>query len=241
RFVVANGGSMFLDEVGELPLDVQAKLLRVLEDGEFEMVGSTRTVKVDVRVIAATNRNLAEAVARGTFRSDLYYRLNTFPITMPPLRDRREDIAMLVTHLVNQISLRLGKKIETIPQNAMAILQNYSWPGNVRELRNVLERAVIVTQGTSLQLIDSLDSLSPGAKSQPLQREPEFQLDVDNGSETLEENEYKLILRTLKKVHWRIEGPGGAAELLNIHASTLHSRMKKLGIERPRIQIAKSN
>ncbi len=241
RFVVANGGSIFLDEVGELPLDVQAKLLRVLEDGEFELVGSSRTVKVDVRVIAATNRNLADAVAQGTFRSDLYYRLSTFPITMPPLRDRREDIPMLVTHLVNQISFKLGKKIETVPQNAMAILQNYSWPGNVRELRNVLERAVIISQGTSLQLIDSLDSLASETKSQSLEREPEFQLEVDNGSETLEKNEYKLILRTLKKVHWRVEGPGGAAELLNIHASTLRSRMKKLGIERPRIQMAKSN
>jgi PAS domain S-box-containing protein len=233
RFALANGGTIFLDEVGELPLDLQTKLLRVLEEGEFELVGSSRTVTVDVRVIAATNRNLSEAVAGGTFRSDLYYRLNTFPIIMPPLRERRDDIPPLVTHLVNQLSTKLGKNIETIPQSAMRVLQDYDWPGNVRELRNVIERAVIVTQGSKLQLTDTLD---PSAFSdEPLIAHTDWQDDADIEGETLEQSEYRLIIRTLKKVHWRVEGPGGAAELLDVHASTLRSRMRKLGIARPRL------
>jgi PAS domain S-box-containing protein len=227
RFAIANGGSIFLDEVGELPFDLQSKLLRVLEEGEFELVGSSRTVKVDVRVIAATNRNLAEAVANGSFRSDLYYRLNTFPIIMPPLRERLDDIPLLVTHLVNQLSTKLGKNIETIPQSAIRGLQDYDWPGNVRELRNVIERAVIVTQGTKLQLTD---------EPQPSIEQLDSQLDEDIEGETLEQSEQRIIVRALKKVHWRVEGPGGAAELLNVHASTLRSRMRKLGITRPRLQ-----
>jgi PAS domain S-box-containing protein len=238
RFELADGGTIFLDEVGELPLELQAKLLRVLEEGEFERVGSNRTVRVDVRVIAATNRNLAEAVRKGTFRSDLYYRLSIFPITLPPLRDRQEDIPILVTHFVKQLSLKLGKEIETVPQNAMAVLQGYPWPGNIRELRNVIERAVIITQGSKLQLSDSVESQSLGAgphlpgipfDSQPTQ---------DNATETLEQSEYNLILRTLKQVYWKIEGPGGAAELLKIHPSTLRTRMKKLGLTKPKIQAA---
>jgi transcriptional regulator with GAF, ATPase, and Fis domain len=233
RFALADGGSLFLDEVGELPLDLQSKLLRVLEEGEFEMVGSSRTIKVDVRVIAATNRNLSEAVAKGTFRSDLFYRLSIFPITMPPLRERREDIRPLATHLVKQLSAKLGKQIESIPQSVINPLQNYDWPGNVRELRNVIERAVIVTQGSKLQLTDTFEPLTPKDQSQP----SVAPADQDEG-ETLEESEYRLILRTLKKVHWRVEGPGGAAELLNVHASTLRSRMKKLGIVRPKVHAA---
>jgi PAS domain S-box-containing protein len=225
RFEIANGGTIFLDEVGELPLDLQAKLLRVLEAGEFERVGGSYTIKVDVRVIAATNRNLEEAVRKGVFRSDLYYRLNIFPITLPPLRERKEDIPILVTHLVKQLSQKLGKTIEAIPHDTMTKLRNYPWPGNVRELRNVIERAVIITQGPKLRLIDDLDSQA-------------LELDVfdDLGqvSETLEQTEYNLILRTLKNVHWKLEGPGGAAELLNLHPSTLRSKMRKLGIERPR-------
>ena len=231
RCALADGGSLFLDEVGELPLDLQSKLLRVLEEGEFEMVGSSRTIKVDVRVIAATNRNLSDAVAKGTFRSDLYYRLSIFPITMPPLRERREDIRSLVTHLVKQVSAKLGKQIETIPQSVINVLQNYDWPGNVRELKNVIERAVIVTQGSKLQLTDTFERLTPRDQSQP----SVAHADEDVEGETLEESEYRLILRTLKKVHWRVEGPGGAAELLNVHASTLRSRMKKLGIVRPKV------
>jgi transcriptional regulator with GAF, ATPase, and Fis domain len=203
-----------------------------LEEGEFERVGSSRTISVDVRLIAATNRNLAHAVAQGTFRSDLFYRLNIFPITMPPLRERRDDIPSLVTHFVQLISTKFGKEIETVPQKAMNVLQNYHWPGNVRELRNVIERAVIISQGTKLQLGDSLQSQSI----------PEAQtftgLDADQlkESDTLEQGEYKLILRALKKVYWRVEGPGGAAEMLGVHPSTLRTRMRKLGISRPKVQ-----
>ncbi len=233
RFALADGGSIFLDEVGELPLELQAKLLRVLEEGEFELVGSSHSVKVDVRVIAATNRNLADAVAKGTFRSDLYYRLSIFPIVMPPLRERREDIRMLVTHLVNQLSVKLGKKIESIPQSAINVLQSYDWPGNVRELRNVIERAVITTQGSKLQLTDTFDRLTPNVEAPII---PALQPDQETEGETLEQGEYRLILRTLKKAHWRVEGPGGAAELLNVHASTLRSRMRKLGIARPKVK-----
>jgi PAS domain S-box-containing protein len=228
RFALADGGSLFLDEVGELPLDLQAKLLRVLEEGEFELVGSSRSMKVDVRVIAATNRNLAEAVANGTFRSDLYYRLSIFPIVMPPLRERREDIRLLVTHLVKQLNVKLGKRITSIPQSAINTLQNYDWPGNVRELKNVIERAVITSQGSKLQLTDTFDQST--RTTEPVITSSEIE------GETLEEAEYRLIVQTLKKVHWRVEGAGGAAELLNVHASTLRSRMRKLGITRPKVK-----
>ena len=233
RFALADGGSLFLDEVGELPLDLQAKLLRVLEEGEFELLGSSRTMKVDVRVIAATNRNLAEAVARGTFRSDLYYRLSIFPIVMPPLRERREDIRLLVTHLVKQLNVKLGKQITSIPQSAINTLQNYDWPGNVRELKNVIERAVITSEGSKLQLTDTFDQSTRTAETAIVSSASE-----EIEGETLEQGEYRLIVRTLKKVHWRVEGPGGAAELLNVHASTLRSRMRKLGITRPKVKAA---
>jgi formate hydrogenlyase transcriptional activator len=241
RFALADGGTLFLDEVGELPLDLQAKLLRVIEEGEFELVGSSRSMKVDVRVIAATNRNLAEAVAKGLFRSDLYYRLSIFPIVMPPLRERLEDIRMLVTHLVKQVSVKLGKRIESIPQSVINVLQNYDWPGNVRELKNVIERAVIISQGSKLQLTDTFDQSTPTIEpsvsiaSSALQQEQEIE------GETLEQSEYRLIVRTLRKVHWRIEGPGGAAELLNVHASTLRSRMRKLGIARPKVRASSAS
>ena len=234
RFALADGGSIFLDEVGELPLDLQAKLLRVLEEGEFELVGSSRSVKVDVRVIAATNRNLAEEVAKGTFRSDLYYRLSIFPIVMPPLRERREDIRMLVTHLVKQLNVKLGKQISSIPQSAINVLQNYDWPGNVRELKNVIERAVITSQGTRLQLTDTFDQSNRTDDLPAFALPPEQEIE----GETLEQSEYRLIVRTLKKAHWRVEGPGGAAELLNVHASTLRSRMRKLKITRPKVKAA---
>lgn len=234
RFEIANGGTLFLDEVGDLPLDLQAKLLRVLENGEFERVGGSHTIKVDVRVIAATNRNLEEAVHEGNFRSDLYYRLNIFPITMPPLRERKEDIPILVNHLVKLFSKKFGKRIDSIPQDAMTKFRNYPWLGNVRELRNVIERAVINTQGLKLNLIDDLDS-------QAIERDLHEQVlahhalaDSIPAGETLEQTEYNLIFRTLKNVHWKVEGTGGAAELLNIHPSTLRSKMRKLGIERPR-------
>jgi formate hydrogenlyase transcriptional activator len=235
RFEIADGGTIFLDEIGELPLDLQAKLLRVLEEGEFEQVGSSQTISVDVRVIAATNRNLAEAVPEGNFRSDLYYRLSVFPITVPPLRERREDIPMLVTHLVKQMSSKLGKAIEAIPKDVMTALTNYAWPGNIRELRNVIERAAIITQGPKLMLIDRLEASMFETEYQA--GDPDaFEGEPD--SETLAQSEYNLILRTLKKVHWRIEGPSGAADLLRVHPSTLRSRMKKLGISRPKIENA---
>ena len=236
RFSLANGGTLFLDEVGELPFELQSKLLRVLEQGEFEMLGSSRTLKVDVRVIAATNRNLSEAVALGTFRSDLFYRLSIFPITMPPLRERREDIPMLVTHLVNQVSTKLGRNIETIPQSELRLLEDYDWPGNVRELRNLIERAVIVTQGPKLQFTEAFEPLTSWHDPQPLSTHTDSLRDEDSEGDTLEQSEYRLILRTLRKVHWRVEGPGGAAELLNVHASTLRSRMRKLGIVRPKVK-----
>ncbi len=225
---------LLLDEVGELPLDLQAKLLRVLQEGEFERLGGSQTIRVDVRVITTTNRNLEEAVYEGLFRSDLYYRLNIFPITLPPLRERKEDIPMLVRHFVKQLSLKLGKEIQAIPQETMAALQNYQWPGNIRELRNVIERAAIITQGPRLQLLDSLESPSlktvfqPADAIQPLQKETRI--------ETLEESQYNLILQTLERTYWRVGGPNGAATLLDVHPNTLRSRMKKLGIARPRFR-----
>jgi len=166
RFEIANGGSIFLDEIGELPLDLQSKLLRVLQEGEFERVGSSNTIRVNVRVIAATNRDLEQAVRYGSFRTDLFYRLNIFPIKVPALRERREEIPTLVRHFVNQLGTKLGKRIESIPQETMDALQNYDWPGNIRELRNVIERAAIVTQGTQLTLADGLEN-QPQLKEPP--------------------------------------------------------------------------
>jgi|KBSSwiStaDraftv2_1062776.scaffolds.fasta_scaffold36284_2 formate hydrogenlyase transcriptional activator len=235
RFEIANHGTIFLDEVGELPLDLQAKLLRVLEEGEFDRVGGTYTVKVNVRVIAATNRNLEDAVRQGAFRSDLYYRLNVFPITMPPLREREGDVAVLVRHLVKHLSQKLGRTIDTIPQETMAKLRNYPWPGNIRELRNVIERAVIITRGSTLRLIDDLDAQAVELEMQTRAAAATAQfVGSVSRTETLEQTEFNVIVRTLKNVHWKLEGPGGAAELLNLHPSTLRSKMRKLGIERPR-------
>jgi len=233
RFEIANGGTLLLDEVGELALDVQAKLLRVLEAGEFERVGGSHPIKVDVRVIAATNRNLEDAVRKGEFRADLYYRLNVFPITLPPLRERREDIPILVRHLVTQFSKKLGKTIDAVPQETMAKLRSYNWPGNVRELRNVIERAVIITQGSQMTLIDDLNLQNLEPDYAQSARHDVFAESIPPLVETLEQTEYNLITRTLKSVHWKLEGPGGAAELLNLHPSTLRSKMRKLGIERP--------
>ena len=233
RFQIADGGTIFLDEVGEMPLDLQAKLLRVLEEGEFEPVGSSQTRKVNVRIIAATNRDLAAAVRKGNFRADLYYRLSIYPITLPPLRERSEDIPMLVTHLIKHFSAKLGKHIDTIPQKTMTALKEYSWPGNVRELRNVLERAAIVTSGSQLRLADPLDAVVPKGKRE--EETGEAQLTLDGEHETLEQSKFNLILRTLKKVHWRVEGVGGAADLLKVNPNTLRTHMKKLGITKPRI------
>ena len=215
RFEVADGSTIFLDEIGELPLEVQAKLLRVLEDGEFERLGSTKTIRVDARVIAATNRDLAGAVRNGGFREDLYYRLNVFPVSVPPLRDRGEDIPRLVWHFVKEFEKRMGKTIERIPEKYMKALQRHSWPGNVRELRNVVERAMILTKGSALNL--ELEE----AKGY---REEE--------ARSLKEIERKHIIDVMEKTGWRVRGKDGAAEILGLKPTTLESRMRKLGIRR---------
>jgi chemotaxis protein methyltransferase CheR len=218
RFEVANGATLFLDEIGELPLELQAKLLRVIQDGEFERLGSTGTIKVDVRLIAATNRNLEEEVRRGRFREDLWYRLNIFPITVPPLRERMEDIALLVDFFVNKITKRLGKSIETIPVSVMNALQDYHWPGNVRELENVLERAVINSSGPKLHLVDELKKPSK---------------DLSTAKKTLNEVERDYIVQVLEQTNWKVSGPNGAAEILGLNRSTLRARIRKLGIRQP--------
>jgi transcriptional regulator with GAF, ATPase, and Fis domain len=218
RFEVADGTTLFLDEIGELPLGLQPKLLRVIQDGEFERLGSSRTVKVDVRIIAATNRNLEEEVRRGGFRQDLWYRLNIFPITMPPLRDRLDDIPLLVDFYVKKISKRMGKSVQIIPTRVMNALLNYHWPGNVRELENVLERAVINSSGPKLRLVDEL-------------KKP--QKDLSTAQKTLEAVEREHIVRILEQTQWKISGKKGAAEILGLNRSTLRARMRKLGILRP--------
>jgi len=217
RFEVADGTTLFLDEIGELPLELQPKLLRVIQDGEFERLGSSRTTKIDVRIIAATNRNLEEEVRRGRFRDDLWYRLNIFPITMPPLRDRLDDIPLLVDFFVNKISKRMGKLIEIIPKSVMNDLQNYHWPGNIRELENVLERAVINSSGPKLRLIDDL---KPQKK------------DLSTGRKTMEAVEREYIMRVLEQTQWKVSGKNGAAEILGLNRSTLRARMRKLGIHK---------
>ncbi len=219
RFEMADGGTLFLDEVGDLPLELQAKLLRVLQEGELERLGGSQTIRVDVRVIAATNRDLNEAVAIQRFRSDLYYRLNVFPIQIPPLRERPEDIPVLARHFVMKHATNMGKRIESIPGPTMKALQAYGWPGNVRELQNVLERAVIISPGPVLELGEW-----PAA---PRLSEPEDHV------LTLEELQREHILRALNRAGWRITGEHGAAKSLGLKATTLHARMKKLGIRRP--------
>jgi chemotaxis protein methyltransferase CheR len=218
RFEVADGATLFLDEIGELPLELQPKLLRVIQDGEFERLGSSGTIKVDVRVIAATNRNLEEEVRKGRFREDLWYRLNIFPITVPPLRERMEDIAIMVDFFVDKISRRLGKSIEIIPVSVMNALRDYHWPGNVRELENVLERAVINSSGPKLHLVDEL-------KTPPK--------DLKTAKKTLEAVERDYIVRVLEQTHWKVSGKNGASEILGLNRSTLRARMRKLGIHQP--------
>ena len=220
RFELADGGTIFLDEIGEMPLELQSKLLRVIQDGEFERLGSPRTLKTDVRIIAATNRNLGEEVKNGKFREDLFYRLNVFPITMPPLRQRKDDIPLLVNHFVAKFNKKIGKKIETVSKDTLSSLQEYHWPGNVRELESVIERAVIVSQGSSLQVLDRFDTFRKIAEA--------------GGQEikALVELEHDHILQVLQKTGWRIEGKNGAAVLLGLNASTLRARMRKYGIVR---------
>jgi PAS domain S-box-containing protein len=218
RFELANGGSIFLDEIGELPLELQVKLLRVIQESEFERLGGNRTIKIDVRIIAATNRNLKLEVEQGTFREDLWYRLNVYPITMPPLRQRKDDIPLLVEHFSATYARKAGKTILSVSPREMQRLQEHSWPGNIRELANVIERAVIHTQGSVLHVVDQFKSI--GDESTPTQ--------------TLEEVEREYILHTLESTGWRVEGKHGAAKVLGLNPSTLRTRMLKLGIQRRR-------
>src|SRR5438552_3624917 len=220
RFELANGGTLFLDEVGDVPLELQSKLLRVLQEQEFERLGSTRTKRVDVRLVAATNQNLEEMVAAGTFRNDLYYRLNVFPIMLPPLRERPEDIPPLVRYFVQKFARRMNKRIETIPADAMTALSRYSWPGNVRELENAVERAVILTTGLALRV--------------PVSEFRDRALAPSAGAATLEATERDAILRALHEGNRVLGGPQGAATRLGLKRTTLQSRIQKLGIDRPR-------
>ncbi|MFQ5605460.1 MAG: sigma 54-interacting transcriptional regulator [bacterium] len=220
RFELADHGTIFLDEIGDLPMALQVKLLRVMQEGEFERVGGTQTIEVDVRIIAATNRNLEQAVRTNEFREDLYYRLNVFPITLPPLRERREDIPLLINHFVKKYGAKLGKQISHVPLKVMKTLQTYHFPGNVRELENIVERALILAQGDTLQVDESLELLkSPAATAA--------------SSGTLAEVERQHIISVLRETSWRVEGPKGAALRLGMNPNTLRSRMQKLGIKKP--------
>jgi len=240
RFELADHGTLFLDEVGELPLEAQAKLLRVLQEREFEPVGSNRTVKVDVRVIAATNRDLEAAVAAGRFRADLFYRLNVFPLAVPPLRERREDLPQLVMFFLARFAKMLGKPVESVSAETMARLSGYHWPGNVREVQNVVERAVVLSQGPVLELTaDLLPSPATRAAGLTLAAVPGPELDgPPQGPEampaTLESLERTHIVAVLQRTGWVIQGPRGAAAILGIHPNTLRSRMERLGIDRRR-------
>ena len=223
RFELANGGTIFLDEIGELPPELQVKLLRVIQENEFERLGGTKTIKTDVRIIAATNRNLKSEVENGTFREDLWYRLNVYPITVPPLRQRKEDIPLLVDHFVGKYAKKFGRTITSISPRAMLSFQSHSWPGNIRELANVIERAVIHTHANVLNVVDRFEET------------PE---ETSSSVKTLEEIERDHIIRTLENTGWRIEGPHGAAKVLGLNPSTLRTRMLKLGIQRRRASYA---
>ncbi len=225
RFEMADKGTLFLDEVGDIPPALQPKLLRVLQEQEFERLGSGRTHKVDVRLVAATNRDLVKMVARGQFRSDLYYRLNVFPILLPALRERREDIPALVTHFVKMFSRRMGKQVDSILPETMASFQWYSWPGNIRELQNLVERAVILSR----------DGVLPN----PLQkRQTSATILISNArssssSMTLEDSDRALIVETLEQAGWIVGGPRGAAAKLGLKRTTLLAKMRRMGISRP--------
>jgi formate hydrogenlyase transcriptional activator len=223
RFELAHRGTLFLDEVGDIPLELQPKLLRVLQEHEFERLGSARTIRVDVRLVAATNVDLTQKVADNQFRADLYYRLNVFPLTIPPLRERREDIPLLVRYFAQKYARRMKRPIETIPVKAMTALTEYHWPGNVRELENFVERSVILSRGTELQV--PLAELKQRTKLSPLA--------PADGFTTLENAERTHIVRALGEANWVIGGPAGAAARLGMKRTTLQSRMIKLGITRP--------
>ncbi len=221
RFELADTGTIFLDEIGDLALDLQAKLLRVLEAGEFERLGSSKTLKTDARVIAATNRDLEAAAANGSFRPDLFYRLKVFPLEIPPLRDRREDIPLLVWHFITERQAAVGRKIETVPLATMERLVSYDWPGNVRELEHVIERSIILSPGSTLMIEETLSAPTAATSVHT------------SGSQLMAEAERAHILRVLRDCGWKVKGSGNAAERLGLNPSTLRSRMKRLGIERP--------
>jgi transcriptional regulator with GAF, ATPase, and Fis domain len=226
RFEVADGGTLVLDEVGELPLDLQAKLLRVLQSGEFERVGSTVSRRSDARVIAATNRDLERMAQEGTFRADLFYRLGVFPITLPPLRERREDIPLLTAYFVEKLRYKLDRQVTRIPDKAVAELLAYDWPGNVRELENIVERSLILSSGTTLMMVEL-----PCAKASAAAAAPHPSTEADH--RTLEQVERDHIVAVCERCRWRISGRGNAAEQLGLNPNTLRSRMQKLGIARP--------
>ena len=232
RFELANRGTIFLDEIGEVPLELQPKLLRVLQEREFERLGSTRTMKSDARLIAATNRDLDALVAEQKFRSDLYYRLNVFPVRVPPLRERPEDIPLLVRHFVQQFSRRLGKVVDSIPSDTMSALVRYSWPGNIRELQNVIERAVILTNSPVLAVRDDdLRAVTPAPVATfTAHRVNGVASTSSNMRSTLAQAEREQILAALEQAKWVVSGPEGAAAKLGLKRSTLQSRMQKLGI-----------
>jgi len=222
RFELADGGSIFLDEIGELPVDLQSKLLRVLQEGEFERLGNPRTMKVNVRVIAATNRNLEQAIEKKEFREDLFYRLNVFPIICPPLRERKEDIPLLVKHFCQKHEVKIGKKVSSISPKVIDALVAYDWPGNIRELENLIERALILTPGNILEYGDWI----------PLEK---IQTKGNNGkpsAQKIQDVEKEHIIEVLKKVNWKVSGEKGAAKILGLNPTTLEARMKKLGIKR---------
>jgi formate hydrogenlyase transcriptional activator len=226
RFEMADKGTLFLDEVGDIPPGLQPKLLRVLQEQEFERLGSGRTHKVDVRLVAATNRELIKMVARGQFRSDLYYRLNVFPIFLPALRERRTDISILVTHFVKQFSHRMGKRVDSVPPETMAAFQWYSWPGNIRELQNMVERAVILSR----------DGVLPNPlhkKRTEVMPPPQHRFPANPSLMTLEDSDRALILETLERAGWIVGGPRGAATKLGLKRTTLLAKMRRLGIYRP--------
>jgi formate hydrogenlyase transcriptional activator len=219
RFELAHQGTLFLDEVGDIPLELQPKLLRVLQEKTFERLGSNRTVMVDTRLIAATSRDLTQMVENREFRSDLYYRLNIFPILVPPLRERPEDIPLLVAHFTDKYARRMDKRISKIPAETMDALKRYPWPGNVRELQNFIERATILTSGSTLQV--------------PLSELKQAGREVHRKARTLAESEREQIMRALREAEWVLGGPGGAAERLGLKRTTLFYKMRKLGITRP--------
>jgi len=237
RFELANDGTIFLDEVGEIPLELQPKLLRVLQEREFERLGSSRTLRTDARLIAATNRDLAAMVEQGKFRPDLFYRLNVFPIHIPPLRERPEDIPLLVRHFAQELSRRMSKRIDTIPSETMNALCQHHWPGNIRELQNVIERAVILSTGPILRVPLSELNQSGLNRSAPIPALPSPPTGPGQGAgsqDTLEETERKHILKVLEDTQWIVAGPQGAAARLGMKRTTLQHRMAKLGIFRTR-------